>query len=396
MAGVTDTGFEAKTLETILSEIEQSQRDDISPALNQSSSSVLGQLNAIYADRERRLWELAQALYSGFDPSQATGDALARIAEITGTLREGATKSTVTVSVNVDDGFSSSPGDMVVHVDGDPDARFVNRDAVENTSGGTTDVDAIFEAEDTGPIRANAGTLTVIATPLSGWNSITNAEDATLGQVIESDTDLRARREDELFLSSATLQGVRSAILDVDDIETVTAIENTSIDVSPEGVPPKSFEMVVYDGTGFGDSPHTVDDDDIAQAIWDAKPGGILSHGTDSGQATDDEGNAQTVPFTRPVKKDIHLAVTVTTNVDYEGDTALKEAIVDWADANLLPGDDVIEARLCIPIFGVQGVTDITSLTLGFDPGSLGTTNLAIATREIANFDTSNIEVTSI
>lgn len=395
MAGLTDTGFEAKTLEEILAEIEQRQRDDISPALNQSAASVIGQLNAIYADRERRLWELAQALYSGFDPSQATGDAFERIAEITGTFREGATKSTVDCTVNVDDGFSAVAGDMVAHVDGDPDARFVNAEAVSNTSGAAADLTVPFEAEDTGPVRANAGTLTVIASPLAGWNSVTNPLDATLGEVIEPDSDMRPRREDELAQSSSTLQGVRSAVLDLEGIDSVTALENDTSKLDANQLPPKSFEMIVFDGTGLNEATPVVTDDDIAQSILDVKPSGMLSHGNTSGQATDIEGNVQGVGFTRPVKRSVWIDLTVDVNSDYEGDTALKESIVDWAAENLGPGDDVIEARLHIPIFEVQGVVDVVSLTLGFSSSPTGTDNLQIAIREVADFDTSRITVVS-
>src|SRR5690606_28310720 len=96
------------------------------------------------------------------------------------------------------------------------------------------------------------------------------------------------------------------------------------------GLPPHSVEVVVDDG-----DPPAVDDDAIAQAIFDSTGAGIQWYGSsgDSGTATDEEGTEYTVPFTRVQFVDIHLAYTLETGPGYVGDSAAKTAIAQQAAA---------------------------------------------------------------
>jgi hypothetical protein len=71
--GLTDDGFVRKPLSVILSEIEQRERDEISSALDVSSSSPVGQLNGIFAGDLDGLWAVAKAIYSQWDPDMNTG-----------------------------------------------------------------------------------------------------------------------------------------------------------------------------------------------------------------------------------------------------------------------------------------------------------------------------------
>ena len=53
MAGLTTDGFEIKTLAEIKAEIEQLQLENVDANLNQSADSVIGQINAIFANQLR-------------------------------------------------------------------------------------------------------------------------------------------------------------------------------------------------------------------------------------------------------------------------------------------------------------------------------------------------------
>ena len=94
MAGLTTDGFEIKTLAEIKAEIEQLQLENVDANLNQSADSVIGQINAIFANQLREVWELVQAVYTSAYPDTASGQALSYLAAMTGTIRRSATPST--------------------------------------------------------------------------------------------------------------------------------------------------------------------------------------------------------------------------------------------------------------------------------------------------------------
>ena len=391
MAGLSSTGFTTKTIDEILSEIETDQRAKIAANLDQSPTSVVGQLNGIFAEREYQLWLVLRDLFNAFTPGGATGNALARLSLLTGTRRQKATRSTVTATVNLDNGVTLPQGSQA-SVSGDPTAVFETTEEVSNSSGSAANVSVDMQSVDTGPIRANAGTLTEIETPISGWNSITNAADATLGQNIESDADLRARREEELRIAgAANLQAIVADVLAVEGVSDVRGFENKD-HVTSNGLPPKSFQIVVWDAVS-----QDAADNDLAQAIWDAHPVGIEAFGSTTGTATDDAGVSQSVDFDRAESRDIYIDVTVATDGDYpvDGDTQIKEALADFGKKNLFIGDDLIYSRLFSPVFSVSGVTDVTSLTVDFSASPAGTSNLTLGSKRIGLIDTSRINVTS-
>ena len=111
--GVLDTGFAKKTLEDVLDEIEDDQLTTIRPDLNQLPSSVLGQLNGIFGDKLRELWDLAEAVYSAAYPDSASGAALDGIAAITGATRLPASRSTVELTVNLNAGLTLPTGRII-------------------------------------------------------------------------------------------------------------------------------------------------------------------------------------------------------------------------------------------------------------------------------------------
>lgn len=384
MAGLTPTGFETKSVETIKAEIEAELRSRISPALNLAADSVIGQIVGTIASQLGQLWEVASETYASQYPDSANGFSLTSVAAITGTKREAATKSTVEATIDVDAG-TYAIGDLVAHVAGDPTARFVN--AVEVVSAGGTE-DVMFESESTGPVRANAGTLTQIATPVSGWNSITNAVDAELGSDEESDSALRSRRETELAArGSTTADAIRVDILQLDGVDSAAVYVNDTDATDVNGLLPHSIEAVVEGG----------DQDEIAETIYLSKAAGINTNGSTTRTVVDSQNISHSIKFSRPTVKTVYLDIFVTVEGDtYGGDDAIKEALVDYGDETYAVGDDVILSKLVAVIFGVSGVLDVTSIEAGFSITPSGTTNLTVGVRELADLDTARITVTVV
>ncbi len=391
---LTDEGVSIQTVDEIADEIKAQLWADINPGLNLSTTSALGQLVGIFADKCRDMQEMTRAVYESRNPDGATGASLDRIGAFTGTEREGATKSFLTAcTVNLDDGFSAEAGEMVAHVTGDPSRRFVNVDAIENTSGITDDFDLDFEAEEAGPTICLSGELEVIAEPLTGWNSVTNPTDAVEGQDEETDSAYRVRRRDELVGGSHTVDAIRTDILQNEDLEVVfcKVLENDTDATDSNGLPPKSIMVVAYGPA----SPSAADDLALATQILASKPAGIETYGTTTKTVTDDQGNDHTIKLTRPTAVPIYLEIDVTVDDSFpdDGETQIKEALVAVGDDTYQPGDDVIASRLKAAAFTVTGVTDVTALRLGTAPSPVGTSNLSITFLQIATLDTGDVTV---
>lgn len=385
MAGLTTTGFQRKILDEILSELADDERGRISAQLDVSERTSIGNINAIFSDHHSQVWEALEELVYQFDPLNATDGRLVSLALLNGVERRGATSGLVTATVGLEAGQSFAAGDLVAHVIDEPDNRWVSRDDVASTSAGNYSV--VFESEDPGAgAVAAAGTLTVIAQPVTGWNTITNAEDATPGSDEESIEDLRARREASLSLAgSATVDAIRADVLAVEGVLQVLVEENTT-DATVGALPPHSFRVVVWDG-----DPGAADDDEIAQAIHNTRPAGIAAVGAESGTAVQTDGATVTIAFERAVGVDIYIDVGVVSELGVSGD-AVTAAILAAAPTRL--GEDVIVNRIGAAAFSVAGVDDTDFVEVGTAPSPAGTSNISITNTQIALFDSSRITVT--
>lgn len=383
MAGIDSTGLETKPIETIVEEVSQEQVDQISDSLNTSSASPLGQANASIANQLAALWELAQEAVAAQKPAEASGQHLTDVAELTGTIRNGATYSQVLTTCTLAAGTYAA-GDLIAHTTSDPTARFANVEEVVSPGGAVTDI--LFQAEDTGPVRANSGTLTVIAESVSGWSAVTNPEDASLGALIESDTALRVRRGTELARTgSATADAVRVDVADVEGVTYCVVLENDSDSVDGNGQDPHSLQVVVAGG----------DDQEIADAIWASKAGGIQAFGTTTETVTDDMGYAHSVSFTRPSSTNVYMDIEFSVDAAvYVGDAEAKTLLVEWADAYHTIGDDVVRARMIGQLFVlIPGIIDVPVFDIGTTNGGEVASNLVIGPLARAAFDTSRIDL---
>ena len=119
--------------------------------------------------------------------------------------------------------------------------------------------------------------------------------------------------------------------------------ENTTLITDGTGLPGKSFRVVIWDGAGMAAA-----NNDVAQAIWDSKPSGILSFGTTaSGVAIDSTGQSRTLLFDRAVQVPIYIICTTTpATLTTAGTAAVKAAMAAYATANYNLGISVIDLPL--------------------------------------------------
>lgn len=387
--GVVPEGFRRKTLQEIKDELEQDQRASISPKINTSPTSPHGQLNATFARELALAWEALEACHDQLDPDKAEGEGLAALAKLTGTARPVATFSEVTATVNLTIGTVLTPDAQFATVEDEPDNRWTPK--LPYTATATGNVDLKFRSEFRGTKVANSGTLTVIATPLSGWNSITNADDAVPGREVAEDPEFREVREADVNRAGSTTTkaiatDLRNLVVDgAKPIVAANVLENDTDIAGINGLPPHTLEPVIHDSP---DVPNDV----IAQTIWDCKAGGIPTVGSEFGLAViDDNGTTKQVPFSRATIRDVYLEYDLTTTTGYVGDTAFKAAVVSFLRGRHELGDDVLR-WVCETAANQEGVLN-ASVKLGFAPSPTLSADLAIGDRELADFSTARVTV---
>lgn len=410
--GLLPTGFVAPALEEIRGELEDELRAKLGADLDTSAESVVGQLVAIMATRERTLWELAEATYQARTRAGASFAALTEIARLTGTERRAATKGTVKLLVTLGAG-TTLPLGSVAAVLGQASNRWVTTAAVTNPGPGVASLEVYAEAETAGTVRANAGTITVIATPVAGWTAVTNITDAAPGEEIETDAELRARAEEELSQpGTGSVPGIRADLLNLSKgiatATTLTQAELEAVDGSilsvvvetnrgswpdAEGRAPHSVEAIVLWKRGIDPGRKAVARGIFAVQLLFSTPAGIGWHGTQSEALTNDNGQPEIVRWSEASDVEVFATITLSTGSGYEGPDAVKAAIVTWSEALLL-GEDVIRARLYPVLLALPGVLDVIEVRLGRTASTLPQ-NLTLGPREAALFDTGRITVVS-
>jgi uncharacterized phage protein gp47/JayE len=439
--GITATGFVVRTQEDLDEQIKASLRSALGASLPLHSKSVMGQWATIIAVLFAELWEVAEDAAASQDPDSATGAALDGLAALTGTIRKSATNSTVTLTLSGTNTTSVPAGNRArtastkkefvtqddviltnlvawagttVYVVGNRRSN-AGRSYVVITAGtsagaggptttaaditdntvhwryigeGTAVADVAALSADTGPVTGVSGDITELASAVGGWSSVINLLDADLGQNIETDGELRERRALELSQAgNGTPDAIRASLLEVEGVTAVTVFYNDTDIVDVFGVPPHSVEILVRGGA----------DQDIWDAVFANVAAGIGTHGTEDGTATDSQGTAHDVSFSRPSE----LLIWITADVRYnpaafpvDGAAQIKEAIVAYGDAQET-GVDAVASRIASLAFTVVGVTDVTNVKADIvDPPV--SVRVVAGTRFLCVYDTSRIALNLI
>lgn len=116
MAGLTDSGLDILRLPEILAVLRQrgvdAFQDLVSPGdqVDTSDSSAIGRMIGIISEPLSDLWEVAQQVYSAFDPNSASGIALDNLVALGGLVRQQQTFSTTQELLTGDNGTTLSSG----------------------------------------------------------------------------------------------------------------------------------------------------------------------------------------------------------------------------------------------------------------------------------------------
>ena len=375
-------GFHYPDYPTVLEYLKNEYRAIYGADTYLEADSQDGQWISILALSMYDCMQVASAVYSSFSPLTAQQDALSRNVKINGIARRVPTYSTVDLRIvgqpgtNVKDGQAEDTLGQKWHVP-------------EFTIPISGEVTVTANAVEIGEISAAANTITKIATPTFGWQTVNNPAAAAIGAPVETDAELRRRQARSVAIpAQSVLDGIIGAVASLPGVLRYRGYENDSDVTDANGMPAHSISLVVEGG--------------VAQEIGDTvaikKTPGTKTYGTTSVTTVDKFGMENVIQFFRPTTATISVEITATALTNYTTSyaTLIKEAVA--ASLNSLDiGDDVLITKLYVPanLPGTEagGTFDITQIRIKKNSGSYQTTNIVLAFNEIAICDVSNVTV---
>lgn len=356
--------------------------DNLQAYLNiYGSSQYVGPDSAVYqllsilslkqADQNAAL----QLVYNQSSPQTAVGAGLDRVVKMNGLARLPYTFSTAPLTL------TGTAGTVLTNAYAqDQNGNLWAIPSPTTITGGSVTV--VGTCTTPGNITADAGTITIRATPVDGWTAVTNATAATVGDPVEPDSSLRARQAISVALPALTpIASTIAAVLAITGVTRVapgyptpggpgTSIENPTGSTDSWNNPAHSITMVVEGGATL----------DVASAIYAKKTIGCLTNGTTTQAVTDpNTGYVENISFYRPTYVQPYIGVYLSPLTGYSSAvlSAVQTALVDYLNS-LSIGEAVIYSSLYGAITGVmpnpaQPEFSVKALTLGTAASSLFT-----------------------
>jgi len=332
---------------------------------------------------------------SQFDPDKAIGryqDALARIYFIT---RKQGTPTVVECLCTGIPGSVLPAGSL---------ARDDDDNIYESLSSATFDKNGqatvSFANQVNGAIACPAESLTHIQVEVAGWDAITNTKAGVTGSDVEGRNAFETRRQEIIALNAtSTVNAIRSAVFDIEDVVDVFAYDN------PTG------ETMTYGATDYELKPHSVyvavvggDDESVAKAIWTKKDIGCDMNGNTTVTVYDEDATVYPYPeysitFERPASTNIYFYVEIQKNVRLEANIIelIRDAIVSAFNGE---DDNFARPRIADSIYAsdyysvvskVSSQLNILLILIGTEDATETVLNMGIDQMPV--IDSENIEV---
>lgn len=240
-----------------------------------------------------------------------------------------------------------------------------------------------------GAVAAAAGTVTKIATPTLGWQSVTNSAAASQGAPVETDAQLRQRQAQSVALPSLTvLGGILGAVQAVTGVVAAAIYENDTDTADANGQPAHSIAVVAKGGDASA----------IARAIMLKKTPGTYTHGSTSVTVNDDVGLPHTIRYFQPTDAPMAVEVRLKALSGYTTAVAAQIQVAVAAYINALGiGQSVMLARLYLPaqLGGAPQSATFEALTVkvAAKPGTPAASDVAVAYNALASCAASDVSI---
>jgi uncharacterized phage protein gp47/JayE len=322
---VDDTGIHMPSYDDVLSYFQSQYQGIYGADIYIDNDSQDGQLLALFALAVSDANAMAVAVYNAFSPATAQGAGLSSVVKINGIARNIASYSTVDLDVVGQAGTTIANG---IAADNDGNQWNLPASVTIPPSGAIT---VTATANEIGAQSAAPGTVTSIATPTRGWQTVNNASSAAPGAPVELDAALRRRQTTSTALPSNTiLEGIVGGIAALDGVTRYQPYENDTDATDANGIPSHSIALIVEGG----------DAQTIADTIAAKKSPGSGTFGSTSETVTDAYGVPHIIRFSRPSLVTISAAITLKALTGYTTAvaTSIKQAVVDYINATAIGG----------------------------------------------------------
>ena len=388
---ITQEGVIIPDTSDLQQEVQQEYVSALGDDLDLSPETPQGRLMEAETLARKAVLDNNALIANTLNPNTSFGVFLDALCALTGTVRATATRTTVLCTLTGVSGTTVPAGSLARTQAGDTFA-LVN-DAVIGANGTAQEY---FQAQEPGPVACQTGTLTQIVTPVTGWETVNNPSAAVVGTEEESDSSLRAKRQQQLYRGEALLQAIISSVRQVEGVLSVYGYEN--------------YTNAIQTIDGISIQPHSIyivadggEDADIAQAIFEHKSLGCGYTGTEEVTVTDAFGTPYEVAFNRPEYQPVQINVTVTapsTSVTADIQQSVKDALSAWANgeiegiSGLGLGVDVSPFEAAAAISDYLPDLFVNNVQVGLVSGSLGTAVLEMKVNQKATLSQDNITVT--
>jgi len=391
--GITNSGFVLKTYDDILDEQNTKAKELFGDDVDLSEFGAVGLFNQLTSKALEDTWEDFEDLYHSMFIPTAEGVNLDRVAALGGLSRRSAIKSLV--DMNISGTAFEVPLGFLIQTPQGIQFETIGSGTAQTT--GTNISARAVVAGTAGVVPANS--IVEIVNPVSGITDVNNPEPSSGGLEIETDYEFRQRYEDRTIAGGSSIPAILNALYSVDDVISARVYENDTDVTDGDGLPPHSVYCVVG-GSAL--------DQEIAEAIFNSKPAGIASYGSNQAYVTDDNGDVHLMKWGEPTTIYINVIVNITSNAEWvsSNETAVKTAVVTAIGGVDTIGDvateyeglgigiDVRVWKIIAEFDDITGIEDTPDIWIAYYPTTptVGT-KLAIDTNESARCDTSYITV---
>ncbi len=378
--GVSETGFYRPTLEDIINEKNKKAKKIFGEDFETGELTPQGKFFRICAAAESKLCEIGESIYYSFAPSTARGISLDRVCEFANLTRESAGYAIHRLRVFGTFEYVVPAGTVF-----------------KNNSGITfySSQDAVISNEETAGSNIYYALVTVQCTESGTIGNVTDINDTNevntdikavtwydtvaYGTPIESDPDLRNKFNKVVQgIGTNTSASIKANLLRVDGVNDVIIINNNTTENIPVGsltVASGSYAVIVH-------SDDTTIDNDIATAIFEKHPLGVIQSGIKSVTIKDEANVEHIMKFsyveTQTIDINIKCVVDDTFTSISDGVNQITNNVTSYING-LGIGETVVFSRLYDYIYNVTGVYEVSDMTINGDRMNIPVEKLKIA-----------------
>lgn len=324
--GLTSTGYSLTTSGDYLERIIQELNTEF-PNMSNASNNFAVVLSRIVATLLEENDAVRAEGYNNAYVATASGVHLDKAVSIAGINRRHGTQSFGKIKVTKSDevpAITIAPDTLIET--GDYQFKTINTGYIPITDSNPVEIE--IASVDVGKeynITTNSKFKPVVA--IRGLKEMICENGTSGGTDTETDQELRSRYYITISAySNSSLNGIISEVATVADVIRVSGIENNDDIVSPEGLPPHSFELFIDGGS----------DTEIADAIFYLKPAGIQTHG-DIKIMIPYNDVEYPISFSRFKRQDVYYNLSVKLNIGSSAsqlEQDIKKTLIEYTERN--------------------------------------------------------------